>query len=122
MCISLKKNQISFFLLKDILKEACVFFKTTSSRGISLFHYFFRGSALARRMRDRELEIQSDARDKHREMEEIEEVLRKQMSGESVADSNKSKRHTNSTVATSSSSSSGQNKENQVSDLKTTFP
>ena len=32
-------------------------------------------------MRDRELEIQSDARDKQREMEEIEEVLRKQLAG-----------------------------------------
>ena len=35
-------------------------------------------------MRDRELEIQADARDKQREMEEIEEVLRKQMNGEPV--------------------------------------
>ena len=35
-------------------------------------------------MRDRELEIQSDARDKQREMEEIEEVLRKQMAGETI--------------------------------------
>lgn len=35
-------------------------------------------------MRDRELEIQSDARDKQREMEEIEEVLRKQLAGETI--------------------------------------
>ena len=48
---------------------------------VNVFAYF-RGSALARRMRDRELEIQADARDKQREMEEIEEVLKKQMSGE----------------------------------------
>jgi len=40
---------------------------------------YYKGSALARRMRDRELEIQADARDKQREMEEIEEILRKQM-------------------------------------------
>jgi hypothetical protein len=78
--------------------------------------FFLRGSSLARRMRDRELEIQSDARDKHREMEEIEEVLRKQMSGETAVDNNKLKRHTNSIVAASlSSKSSGYNKENEVS-------
>ena len=35
-------------------------------------------------MRDRELEVQSDARDKQREMEEIEEVLRKQLAGETI--------------------------------------
>ena len=53
--------------------------------------YIYRSNALARRMRDRELEIQSDARDKQREMEEIEEILRKQMAGESVEP--KTKRH-----------------------------
>ena len=41
-------------------------------------------------MRDRELEIQADARDKQREMEEIEEVLRKQMNGEPVETPKKS--------------------------------
>lgn len=35
-------------------------------------------------MRDRELEIQADARDKQREMEEIEEVLRKKLNGEII--------------------------------------
>ena len=51
---------------------------------IFLLSFISRGSALSRRMRDRELEIQADARDKQREMEEIEEVLRKQMNGEPV--------------------------------------
>ena len=35
-------------------------------------------------MRDRDLEIQADARDKQREMEEIEEVLKKQLAGEPI--------------------------------------
>ena len=39
----------------------------------------FRGSALSRRMRDRETEAESDHRDKQREMEEIDEILRKRL-------------------------------------------
>ncbi|XP_065660658.1 RNA-binding protein 25 isoform X2 [Hydra vulgaris] len=45
---------------------------------------YYKGSALSRRMRDRDLEIQADARDKQREMEEIEEVLKKQLAGEPI--------------------------------------
>ena len=43
---------------------------------------YYKDSSLARRMRDRELEAQADARDRQRELEEMEDVLRKQMSGE----------------------------------------
>jgi hypothetical protein len=37
----------------------------------------FRGTSLARRLKDREYEIESDHRDRHREKEEIEELRQK---------------------------------------------
>jgi hypothetical protein len=37
----------------------------------------FRGSSLARRLKDREYEIENDHRDRHREKEEIEELRQK---------------------------------------------
>eukprot|EP00794_Sanderia_malayensis_P019916 gene19916-21863_t len=40
---------------------------------------YYRGSALSRRMRDREMEAENDNRDKQREMEEIDEILRKKL-------------------------------------------
>lgn len=41
--------------------------------------HFDRGGSLSRRMRDREMEAESDHRDKQREMEEIDEILRKRL-------------------------------------------
>ena len=80
------KSIHEFYFRKCKLRNCIKFFTSTCN------HFnIFRGSALARRMRDREIEFQSDARDKQREMEEIEEVLRKQMAGEPIE--TKTKRH-----------------------------
>jgi len=51
---------------------------------------YYRGSALSRRMRERELEVESDHRDKQREMEEIDEILRKRLAEPPIEKENES--------------------------------
>lgn len=51
---------------------------------------YYKGSALSRRMRDREVEAESDHRDKQREMEEIDEILRKRLADPSTEKENES--------------------------------
>lgn len=85
MSLNKKNLDLRWNAICKISRQSVICYVLLIYRNIYTFTYlYFRGSALGRRTRDRELEIQADSRDKQKEMEEIEEVLRKRMAGETT--------------------------------------